>query len=117
MSVILIAAVGRNGVIGRDGRLPWRLRSDLKHFRDLTFGHPVVMGRRTYAAIGKPLSGRTNIVVTHDPAFSAAGAVVAAAAAGLAAVAAAGAAVGALVGVLALGLHAAANSEAHRCKH
>ena len=77
LGLVLVAAIAENGVIGREGRLPWRLRSDLKHFRDLTLGHPVVMGRKTYGAIGKPLSGRTNIVVTRDPAFAAAGAVVA----------------------------------------
>jgi dihydrofolate reductase len=69
--------VAENGVIGQDGRLPWRLRSDLKHFRDLTLGRPVVMGRKTYDAIGKPLAGRTNIVVTRDPAFAADGVVTA----------------------------------------
>jgi dihydrofolate reductase len=75
--LVLVAAIAENGVIGRDGRLPWRLRSDLKHFRDVTLGHPVVMGRKTYDAIGKPLSGRTNIVVTRDPAFAAPGVAVA----------------------------------------
>jgi dihydrofolate reductase len=77
LGLVLVAAIAENGVIGRDGRLPWRLRSDLKHFRDLTLGHPVVMGRKTYDAIGKPLSRRTNIVVTRDPAFAAPGVVVA----------------------------------------
>jgi dihydrofolate reductase len=75
LGLVLVAAIAENGVIGRDGRLPWRLRSDLGHFRDLTLGHPVVMGRKTYGAIGKPLSGRTNIVVTRDPAFTAPGVV------------------------------------------
>jgi dihydrofolate reductase len=75
--LVLVVAIAENGVIGRDGRLPWRLRSDLRHFRDLTLGHPVVMGRKTYDAIGKPLSDRTNIVVTRDPAFAAPGVVVA----------------------------------------
>ena len=59
-----VAAVAENGVIGRDNALPWRLKSDLKHFRALTMGKPVVMGRKTYLSIGKPLPGRTNIVVT-----------------------------------------------------
>jgi dihydrofolate reductase len=77
LGLVLVAAIAENGVIGRDGGLPWRLRSDLRHFRDLTLGHPVVMGRKTYSAIGKPLSGRTNIVVTRDPAFAAPGVVVA----------------------------------------
>jgi len=53
-------------VIGRDGQLPWRLKSDLKHFRELTIGKPVVMGRKTFESIGKPLAGRTNIVLTRD---------------------------------------------------
>jgi dihydrofolate reductase len=77
LGLVLVAAVAENGVIGRDGKLPWRLRSDLKHFRALTLGHPVVMGRKTYNAIGKPLPGRTNIVITRDPAFAADGAVTA----------------------------------------
>jgi dihydrofolate reductase len=77
LGLVLVAAIAENGVIGRDGRLPWRLRSDLQHFRDLTLGHPVVMGRKTYGAIGKPLSGRTNIVITRNPAFAAPGVVVA----------------------------------------
>jgi dihydrofolate reductase len=75
--LVLVAAVAENGVIGRDGGLPWRLKTDLRRFRALTVGHPVVMGRKTYLSFGKPLKGRTNIVVTRDPAFTAAGAVVA----------------------------------------
>lgn len=66
MKIVLVAAIGRNNVIGRDGQLPWRLKSDLKHFRNLTIGKPVVMGRKTYESIGKPLPGRTNIVMTKD---------------------------------------------------
>jgi dihydrofolate reductase len=69
----LIVAVAENGVIGRDGGLPWRLSSDLKTFRRLTMGKPMVMGRRTYDSIGKPLDGRDNIVVTRDPFFEVAG--------------------------------------------
>ena len=72
----LIAAVAKNGVIGVGGALPWRLSSDLKHFRAVTMGKPLVMGRRTYGSIGRPLQGRTMIVVTHDPRFAAAGALV-----------------------------------------
>lgn len=71
--VSLIVAVGQNGVIGRDGGLPWRMPSDLKTFRRLTMGKPIVMGRRTFQSIGRPLDGRTNIVVTRDPDFSAEG--------------------------------------------
>ena len=73
--VALIVAVARNGVIGRDGDLPWRLSSDLKLFRRLTMGKPIVMGRRTWATLArKPLDGRDNIVVTRDVSFSAPGA-------------------------------------------
>ena len=75
--VILVAAVGENGVIGRDGALPWRLKSDMQHFRRLTIGRPVVMGRKTYESIGKPLKDRTNIVITRDPGYAAEGIVVA----------------------------------------
>jgi dihydrofolate reductase len=73
VGLVLVAAVAENGVIGRDGGLPWRLPSDLRRFRAITLGHPVVMGRKTYDAIGKPLPGRTNIVVTRDTAFAARG--------------------------------------------
>jgi dihydrofolate reductase len=69
----LVVAVARNGVIGRDNALPWRLPADLAHFKRVTMGHPVVMGRRTYESIGKPLPGRANIVVTHDRGYSAPG--------------------------------------------
>jgi len=77
ITLILLAAVAENGVIGRNNTLPWRLPSDLKRFRAATMGKPVVMGRKTYLSIGKPLDGRTNIVVTRDAAFAAAGIVVA----------------------------------------
>ncbi len=63
--VALIAAVARNGVIGVDNRLPWRLPEDMKRFRALTTGHSVIMGRRTWESIGRPLAGRQNIVVTR----------------------------------------------------
>lgn len=76
--LVLVAAVADNGVIGRGGALPWRLPSDLKHFRALTLGHPVVMGRRTFQSIGAPLPGRANVVVSRDRAFAASGVVVAA---------------------------------------
>jgi dihydrofolate reductase len=75
--IILVAAVGENGVIGRDGALPWRLKSDMQHFRTVTLGRPVVMGRKTYESIGKPLKDRTNIVISRDPGFTADGIVVA----------------------------------------
>lgn len=77
LPIVLVAAVAENGVIGRNGSLPWRLKSDLKHFRAITVGHPVVMGRKTFLSIGKPLKDRTNIVVTRDPTFAVAGVVVA----------------------------------------
>jgi dihydrofolate reductase len=73
MRVSLVAAVAENGVIGRYGRLPWRLPDDMKHFRELTTGHHVVMGRRTHESIGRPLPGRTNLVLSRDPGYSTAG--------------------------------------------
>ena len=73
MTVILIAAVGRNGVIGRDNDLPWRIREDLQHFKQLTLGHTLVMGRKTYDSIGRPLPGRRTVVVTRRPDWSADG--------------------------------------------
>ena len=64
--VSLVVAVARNGVIGREGALPWRLKSDLQAFRRLTMGHPIIMGRKTFDSIGRPLDGRDNIVVTRS---------------------------------------------------
>ena len=75
--IVLVVAAADNGIIGRDGKMPWRLKSDLQHFRSLTMGKPVVMGRKTLLSIGKPLPGRTNIVVSRDPAFTHAGVLVA----------------------------------------
>lgn len=66
MKIVLVAAIGDNLVIGRDGQLPWRLRSDLQHFRKLTLNRPLIMGRKTHESIGKALDGRTNIVLTRD---------------------------------------------------
>jgi dihydrofolate reductase len=77
--IVLVVAVAENGIIGRAGQLPWRLPSDLKRFRQLTLGKPVVMGRKTYASIGKPLDGRDNIVLTRQPDFHPPGVYVAAA--------------------------------------
>lgn len=71
--IVLVVAVAENGIIGQAGQLPWRLASDLRRFRQLTLGKPVVMGRKTYASIGKPLDGRDNIIVTHQPDFHPAG--------------------------------------------
>ena len=73
IEIAVIAAVARNGVIGADGGMPWRLSTDLRRFKALTLGHPVVMGRGTFAAMGKPLPGRDNIVVTRNPDFAADG--------------------------------------------
>ncbi|WP_432942179.1 dihydrofolate reductase [Kribbella sp. CA-253562] len=70
MSVVLIAALGRNRVIGRDNDLPWRIREDLQHFKQLTLGHTLVMGRKTYDSIGRPLPGRRTVVITRQPDWS-----------------------------------------------
>ncbi|MDR2239223.1 MAG: dihydrofolate reductase [Zoogloeaceae bacterium] len=69
----LIAAVAANGVIGSENALPWRLPEDLKHFKTLTTGHPVVMGRKTFESIGRPLPARRNIIVTRNTAYAAQG--------------------------------------------
>ena len=71
MTLTLVAALGRNGVIGRDGGLPWERTGDLAHFKSLTMGHVLVMGRRTYESIGRPLPGRTSVVVTRQAGWSA----------------------------------------------
>lgn len=77
MRVSVIAAVAENGTIGRNNALPWRLPADLKHFRRLTVGHPVIMGRRNYESIGRALPERTNIVLTRRTDFHAPGCIVA----------------------------------------
>ena len=77
MDILIVAAIAENSVIGRGNALPWRLKSDMQHFRALTMGKPVIMGRKTYLSIGKPLAGRTTIVVSRDPEFVAPGIVVA----------------------------------------
>lgn len=71
--ITIIAALARNRVIGRDNRMPWHISDDLKRFKSLTLGHPVVMGRKTFQSIGKPLPGRDNIVITRSDAFAAPG--------------------------------------------
>ena len=71
--LVLVAAVARNGIIGANGGLPWRLSSDLKRFKALTWGKPLVMGRKTFESIGRALPGRETIVVTRDPAFARSG--------------------------------------------
>jgi dihydrofolate reductase len=73
MHISIIVAVAKNGVIGHEGGLPWRLSSDLKIFRRLTMGKPMIMGRRTFQSLGKPLDGRDNIVVTRDRSFASLG--------------------------------------------
>ena len=67
--VAMIAAVGDNGIIGSDGAIPWRLPTDFAHFKRTTMGKPLIMGRRTFESIGKPLPGRTNIVVTRQSGY------------------------------------------------
>jgi dihydrofolate reductase len=74
--IVLIAAVADNGVIGADNAIPWRLKSDMQRLKAMTMNKPVVMGRKTFASLKRPLPGRTNIVITRDPQFQAAGAVV-----------------------------------------
>lgn len=69
MPLSIIVAMAENGVIGRGGQLPWRLSADLRRFKGLTMGHPIIMGRRTWESIGRPLPGRTSIVVSRSPAF------------------------------------------------
>ena len=73
VGISFVVARADNGVIGRDGGLPWRLPADLRHFKALTLGKPVVMGRKTFESIGKPLPGRHNIVVTRDAGWHADG--------------------------------------------
>ena len=65
--ISIIAVMGANGVIGKDGKIPWYIPEELQHFKRMTMGKPVIMGRKTYESIGKPLPGRTNIVITRDP--------------------------------------------------
>ncbi|HJS46756.1 MAG TPA: dihydrofolate reductase [Gemmatimonadales bacterium] len=74
MRLTLVAAMTEDRVIGRENGLPWHLPEDLRHFKRLTLGHPVVMGRRTWESVGEPLAGRHNIVVTRQPGYAAPGA-------------------------------------------
>jgi dihydrofolate reductase len=67
MTIAIIVAMTKDGVIGDKGKIPWHIREDLQRFKRLTMGHPIIMGRRTYESIGKPLPGRTNIVLTQSP--------------------------------------------------
>ena len=72
--IVLIAAVAANGVIGADNTLPWRIADDLKRFKALTLGHPIIMGRKTWESLGRALPGRHNIVITRNPGYCAQGA-------------------------------------------
>jgi dihydrofolate reductase len=72
--VTLIAAVARNGVIGRAGSIPWRLPGDLPRFKHITLGHPVIMGRMTWESLGRPLPGRRNLVISRSPGLALEGA-------------------------------------------
>jgi len=76
MRLSIIVAMAANRVIGRDNQLPWHLPADLKHFKQLTTGKPILMGRKTWESIGRPLPERTNIVITRDTDYTAAGCVV-----------------------------------------
>jgi dihydrofolate reductase len=71
--VVMVAAVADNGVIGSDGGIPWRIPEDFAHFKRITLGHTLVMGRATYDSIGRPLPGRTTIVLTRSPSWTAEG--------------------------------------------
>ena len=73
MTVTIIAAMSRNRVIGRQGAIPWHIPEDMRRFRELTYGHALIMGRRTFESIGRPLPGRKNIIVTRQADYSAAG--------------------------------------------
>ncbi len=77
MSLSVIVAIARNGVIGRGNTLPWHLPEDLKRFKALTMGHHIIMGRKTYESLGRLLPGRTTVIVTRNPEYQVAGAVVA----------------------------------------
>ena len=74
--IVFVVAIAENGVIGANSAMPWRLRSDMQRFKAITIGKPVVMGRKTFESLPRPLPGRTNIVVTRDTAYRAAGAIV-----------------------------------------
>ena len=87
MEIVFVVAIAENGVIGAGNAIPWRLKSDMARFKALTIGKPVIMGRKTFESLRRPLPGRTNIVITRDTAYRAAGAVVTTSAAAAEAVA------------------------------
>jgi dihydrofolate reductase len=70
MTLSIIVAMSKNRVIGRDGKIPWHLSEDLKRFKQITMGHTIIMGRKTFESIGKTLPGRKNIVITRNPRFA-----------------------------------------------
>jgi len=74
--IAIVVAAAENNVIGKDNQLIWHLPADLKHFKQITMGHPILMGRKTYESIGKPLPGRTTIIITRQPDYEAAGCIV-----------------------------------------
>jgi dihydrofolate reductase len=76
MEIVFVVAIAENGVIGAGGAIPWRLKSDMQRFKALTIGKPVIMGRKTFESLRRPLPNRTNIVITRDGDYRAAGAVV-----------------------------------------
>ncbi|WP_456685516.1 dihydrofolate reductase, partial [Bradyrhizobium sp. P5_C11_2] len=76
MEIVFVVAIAENGVIGAGGAIPWRLKSDMQRFKALTIGKPVIMGRKTFESLRRPLSNRTNIVITRDADYRAAGAIV-----------------------------------------
>ena len=71
MCTSIIVAMSENGLIGRDGDLPWRLSEDLRRFKEITMGKPIIMGRKTWESIGRPLSGRPHVVISRDPNYAA----------------------------------------------
>ena len=87
MEIVFVVAIAENGVIGAGGAIPWRQKSDMARFKALTIGKPVIMGRKTFESLPRPLPGRTNIVITRDADYRAAGAIVTTSAADAGAVA------------------------------
>jgi dihydrofolate reductase len=77
MKISLVVAFDENYLIGNQNKLPWHLPADLKHFKEITMGHYMLMGRKTYESIGKPLPGRTSVIITHNPGFRASGCIIA----------------------------------------
>jgi dihydrofolate reductase len=76
MTISIIAAIGKNRELGKDNRLLWHISEDLKRFKRITAGHPVIMGRKTFESLGKPLAGRINIIITRDESYTAKGSLV-----------------------------------------